>query len=144
MNFKITKTLEQQKKVAILTLWSIGGGIGLLFILYLINLNLSDKNKFNEMGSYKLKDLSEAFVFVNIDNKHILTRFIAIDDADDELKEEVVKAKVKPIATPTDVETVTRIVTAAPAPVVKPTVKPAPKKPVEDDGGFSIKPVPKN
>lgn len=144
MNFKITKTLEQQKKVAILTLWSIGGGIGLLFILYLINLNLSDKNKFNEMSSYKLKDLSEAFVFVNIDNKHILTRFIAIDNAEDEVKEEEVKAKVKPIATPTDVETVTRIVTAAPAPVVKPTVKPAPKKPVEDDGGFSIKPVPKN
>ena len=93
MNFVKTKTLEQQKKVAILTLWAVGGGIGLLFIFYLINLNLSDKNKYNEMGSYKLRNLSDAFVFVNIDNKHLLTKFISFEYEDE--VEEVTIAKAK-------------------------------------------------
>ena len=143
MNFVKTKTLEQQKKVAILTLWAVGGGIGLLFIFYLINLNLSDKNKYNEMGSYKLRNLSDAFVFVNIDNKHLLTKFISFEYEDEVEEVTIAKAKQKPPTEPTQVETITRIVTPPPVPIAKPAVKAPPKKPVEDDGGFSIKPVPK-
>lgn len=144
MTFKKINTLEQQKKVAMLTLWVVGGGIGVFFMLYLINLNFNDKNKYNQMGSYKLRNLSDAFVFVNIDNKHLLTKFISFE-YEGEVAEvaTVAKTKTKQTTEPTQVETVTRIVTTPPAVLVKPVIKPAPKKLVEDDGGFSIKPVPK-
>jgi hypothetical protein len=120
-------SIKMQYIIALTIMW----GAGLVICIYLIDFT-TQKNIFKELDFIGITDKtpsplniagSEAYVFVNVNKKHFLTRFVAAvtDKGDSSIKKSY---------------------TALPLSVVEKVIKKTVPVPIKKNVDFTIKPVP--